>query len=126
MNCIKQVREQINSTICPTYRRFYSQYLLDFSCCLSSCWIIYEKPFLKIQLFLFLRISFACFPLTLLFSLFQSIKNTINRIFLPSFFIPLQYLQPYLLSTVLILDNNSPTNHNLSLHLQVSCNYPQI
>ena len=75
-----------------------AQCLLKFSCRLSSYWSIYEKSLFKILIFLFLRIFLACFPLTLLFSNFQSIKNTVNRTFLTSFFISLQYIRRYFYS----------------------------
>ena len=58
---------------------------------LFSCWSIYKKTLFKILLFIFLRIFLSCFSLTLLFSAFQSIKTTINRIFFTCFFIPLQH-----------------------------------
>jgi len=69
---------------------FRNELLANFSCYLSYDWIIYEKLLIKIRFFLFLRIYLACFSLTLLFLLFQSIKSTLNRTFLTSFFISLQ------------------------------------
>lgn len=58
---------------------------------LFSYWSIYKKTLFKILLFIFLRIFLSCFSLTLLFSAFQSIKTTINRIFFTCFFIPHQH-----------------------------------